>query len=84
MAKKKMIAERDIENGYPKGQFVAKLRRLGDCIEKNKRFTIQLAGEKISIPPTALISIEHERGLLEEESEFQIRWAIEGKTQKSK
>ena len=30
---KKKRAERDNEKGYPKGQFVAKLRRLADCID---------------------------------------------------
>jgi hypothetical protein len=43
-----------------------------------------LAGEKISIPPTAIISIEHERGASEEEIEFQIKWPLEGKTKKAK
>jgi len=76
----KKKAERDIEKEYPNEQFVAKLRRLADCIEQGKRFQIQVAGEKISIPPTASISIEHERGPSEEELEFQITWPVKGKT----
>ena len=60
-------------------QFVAKLRRLADCIEQNKRFQVQVAGEKILIPPTATISIEHERGSSQEEVEFQLKWQIERK-----
>jgi hypothetical protein len=39
-----------------------------------------MAGEKISIPPTASISIEHERGSSKEELEFQVRWPTERKT----
>jgi hypothetical protein len=39
--------KRDIEKCYPQRQFVAKLRRLADCIEQSKRFEIHLAGEKI-------------------------------------
>jgi amphi-Trp domain-containing protein len=67
---------RDIEKGYPKEQFVAKLRRLADCIENGKRFNLQVGGERLSIPPTALISIEHERGSAEEEIEFQLKWPV--------
>jgi hypothetical protein len=40
---------------------------------------IQVAGEKVSIPPTASISIEHERGSSEEELEFQIKWPVKAK-----
>jgi len=77
--KQKKRPGRDIQKDYPKGQFVAKLRRLADCIEQNKRFQVQVAGEKILIPPTAIISIEHERGSSEEEVEFQLKWQIERK-----
>jgi len=77
--KQKKRLGRDIQKDYPKGQFVAKLRRLADCIEQNKRFQVQVAGEKILIPPTAIISIEHERGSSEEEVEFQLKWQIERK-----
>ena len=80
MKMKKKKPERDIEKGYSKERSVSKLRRLADCIEKGNRFKIQVAGEKISIPPTAIISIEHERGLSEEEVEFQIKWPLGGKT----
>ena len=71
MADKKV---RDIEKTYPAKQFVSKLRRLADAIENDERFRIQIAGERISIPPDATISVEHERGGGEEEVEFQIRW----------
>ncbi len=66
--------KRDIEKGYPARQFVAKLRRLADCIEQGKRFQIQVAGERISVPPNAIINLEHERGAKEEEIEFQLKW----------
>ena len=74
MATRKKKAERDIEKGYPARQFVAKLRRLADCIEEGQRFRIQVAGERISIPPDATINIEHEREKGCEEIEFQIKW----------
>lgn len=76
--------QRENEKCYPQKQFVAKLRRLAHCIEQSKRFEIHLAGEKISIPPTAIVSIEHERGASEEEIEFQIKWPLEGKAKKEK
>lgn len=78
MAARKKKSKRDTEKGYPATQFVAKLRRLADCIEQGKRFQIQVHGERISIAPNARISIEHERCAAEEEIEFQLRWPIDG------
>lgn len=77
MAKSKIRAERDIEKGYPAKQMAAKLRRLADCIEQGKRFRIQIAGERIYVPPDARINIEHEREGSEEEIEFQLKWRID-------
>lgn len=71
MARKK---SRDIEKHYPKAAFVAKLRRLADAIEKDERFVISVAGERIYVPSRAQFNIEHERGSGEEEIEFQIKW----------
>ncbi|MDI5889977.1 amphi-Trp domain-containing protein [Halomonas rhizosphaerae] len=67
-------AERDVEKGYPKADFVAKLRRLADAIEKEERFEIQIAGERIYVPLRAKFTIEHERSDDEEEIEFQLKW----------
>lgn len=69
--------QRDVEKSYPADQFVDKLRRLADSIERGEKFRIQVAGERITIPPNAVISIEHERGGSEEELEFQLKWPIE-------
>lgn len=69
--------ERDIEKGYPKADFVAKLRRLADAIENGDRFEIQIAGERIHVPVRAQFTIEHERSDEEEEIEFQIKWLRE-------
>ena len=76
MAKRMRRAKRDIEKDYPAKQFVAKLRRLAACIEEGRRFRIQVAGERVSIPPAAKINIEHERGSSEEEIEFQLTWQL--------
>jgi amphi-Trp domain-containing protein len=68
------LKNRDIEKAYSNEQFVEKLRRLADCIEKGERFDIQIAGERIYVPKDAIFNIEHEREGREEEIEFQIKW----------
>jgi amphi-Trp domain-containing protein len=77
LAARKKRASRDIEKDYPAKQFAAKLRRLADCLEQGKRFRIQVAGERVSVPPSATINIEHEREGSEEEIEFQLSWTLE-------
>ena len=69
--------DRDIEKGYSTKQMVAKLRRLADCLEQSKPFTIQIAGERIRIPARASFTIEHEREGGSEEVEFQFKWDLE-------
>lgn len=69
--------ERDVEKGYSKAEFVAKLRRLADALEKGDRFEIQIAGERLYVPARAQFTIEHERSDDEEEIEFQIKWSRE-------
>lgn len=66
--------ERDIEKGYSTAQFVAKLRRLADALEKGEKFEIQIAGARIYVPVRAQFNIEHEHEGDEEEIEFQIKW----------
>ncbi len=68
--------ERDIEKVYDAKDFVAKLRRLADALEAGRAFSIQVAGERIYIPATASISIEHERSDEGEEVEFQLKWEL--------
>ena len=77
MATQKKRRKRDIEKNYPVKQFVKKLRRLADCLEQGQRFQIQVVGERVSIPATSIINIEHERGNSAEEVEFQLKWLIE-------
>ncbi len=64
----------DIEKEYPLNQFIEKLRRLADCLEQGKKFRIQIDGVRLSVPPEAIINIEHERGKGKEEIEFQLKW----------
>ncbi|MBW2492627.1 MAG: amphi-Trp domain-containing protein [Deltaproteobacteria bacterium] len=53
---------------------VSKLRRLADCLENDKPFRIQIAGERINIPSKAIFNIEHEREGNMEEIEFKFKW----------
>ncbi len=75
-----MKDDRDIEKTYPIDDFVSKLRRLADCLEQDKPFEIQIAGERIYVPVRAQYNIEHEREDGEEEIEFQIRWSAESQS----
>ena len=65
---------RDLEKTYPTAEFAAKLRRLADALENDKRFTIRIAGERISVPSSAIFNVEHEREGQNEEIEFQVKW----------
>jgi amphi-Trp domain-containing protein len=76
MAKKK---NRDVEKKYTIKQTVAKLRRLADCLENGKPFQIQIAGERITVPASAIFNIEHEREGNSEEVEFQFKWVATSK-----
>lgn len=69
-------AKRDVVKNYPAKQFVEKLRRLADAIENGDRFRIQVAGQRVSVPPDAMISVEHERGSDTEEIELQLTWKV--------
>lgn len=70
-------SERDIEKVYSLEDFITKLRRLADALEADTPFEIQVAGERIYVPASATISIEHEREGGEEELEFQLKWQYE-------
>jgi len=65
---------RDLEKTYPVADFAAKLRRLADALENNKRFAITISGERISVPSSATFNVEHEREGRNEEIEFQVKW----------
>lgn len=69
-----MKSDRDIEKTYPLDEFIAKLRRLADCLETGEPFEIQIAGERLYVPVRATCNIEHERADGWQEIEFQIKW----------
>ena len=64
----------DGEKVYSTSEFVAKLRRLADALQRGERFEIQVAGERIHVPAGAEFNVEHEREGREEEIEFQLKW----------
>lgn len=76
MPARKRRGRRDVEKVVSRRQFANKLRRLADALEHDRRFQIQIGGQRISVPPDAVISLEHERGDGEEEVEFQLRWTL--------
>jgi amphi-Trp domain-containing protein len=76
MAKKRK-KKRDIEKTYSTKDFVAKLRRFADALESGKSFRIQIAGERLRVPASAVFNVEHEREGKQEEVEFQIKWKNE-------
>ena len=69
--------DRDVEKVYSTSEFVAKLRRLADALEKGEKFEIQVAGERVYVPARSEFNVEHEREGNEEELEFQLRWTNE-------
>ncbi|MBE2292279.1 MAG: amphi-Trp domain-containing protein [Xanthomonadales bacterium] len=72
------MPDRDLTRAYGRAQFVAKLRRLADAIESEAPFTIQVAGERLRIPASAVFNIEHERSGDRQELEFQLLWPADG------
>jgi amphi-Trp domain-containing protein len=76
MAARTRKNRRDVEKVYSTKQFARKLRRIADALEQGQRIRIQVAGERVSIPPDAVINVEHERAKDSEEVELQFRWEL--------
>jgi amphi-Trp domain-containing protein len=70
---------RDVEKDYAVDDYVAKLRRLADCLENRQRFEISIAGERVYVPARAHFNIAHERSEDSEEIEFQLVWSLKDK-----
>jgi amphi-Trp domain-containing protein len=58
------------------------VRRLADALEAEKTFEIQDGGERIYVPPYAVIEFEYERGDGYEEIEIELRWKHDGASQR--
>lgn len=65
----------DVEKEYTRTEVIDKLRRLADALEADKTFEIQIAGERIYVPPYATIEFEYERDEEgNEEIEIELKW----------
>lgn len=64
----------EVEKSYASGEVVAKLRRLADALEQEKTFEIQIAGERIYVPPYTTVEFEYARDGEEEEMEIELKW----------
>ena len=69
-----MGTEKDVEKSYSNKEVVAKLRRLADALEEGKTFEIQIAGERIYVPPYASVEFEYQREGDAEEVEIELSW----------
>ena len=69
-----MADEKEVEKSYATKETVSKLRRLADALEGEKTFEIQVAGERIYVPPYARVEFEYAREGDEEELEIEIKW----------
>ena len=76
MTIRKKTKNRDVEKTCTTKQFIEKLRRLADCLEKGEAFRIQIGGERLTVPADALANIEHEREDGQQEIEFQLTWTV--------
>ena len=64
----------DVEKPYPTKEVVAKLPRLAEALEQEVTFEIMIAGERIYVPPHAVVEFEYERRGEEEEMEIELKW----------
>lgn len=69
-----MAIEKDVEKSYSNKGVAAKLRRLADALEEGKTFDIQVAGERVRVPPHAEVEFEYQREGDEEELEIELKW----------
>ena len=69
-----MGREKEVEKSYSTAEVVAKLRRLAEALEEEKTFEIQIAGQRIYVPPYAKVEFEYERNGNEEEVEIELKW----------
>ena len=71
------MEDREIEKSYSLGEFIAELRRLADTLEADGNFSIELEGEDVVIPESAIASIAYEIEDGRAEIEFQMTWDVE-------
>jgi amphi-Trp domain-containing protein len=68
------MEDREIEKTYSVAEFVVELRRLADALEADAGFSVELDGEKVTVPKQAIASIVYEVEDGNAEIEFQLSW----------
>lgn len=69
-----MTNDKDVEKSYSGKQSIAKLRRLADALEAGETFEIMIGGERIRVPPDAIVEFEYQREGDDEEIEIELKW----------
>ena len=69
-----MAEEIDVEKSYPAKAVAAKLRRLAEALENGTNFEIMIAGNRITVPPDAMIEFEYESTEDGEQIEIELEW----------
>lgn len=72
-----MTRSRDVVRTAKKRAFATLLKRIAKSVQSGKPISIAVRREKIKIPSTAKMSIEHERSGKNEEIELQFTWKRE-------
>jgi len=67
-------SDKDVEKSYSTKEVAAKLRRLADALEGEKTFEIQIAGERVYVPPYATVEFEYQREGDDEQIEIELNW----------
>ena len=61
----------DVEKTYSTKATVNKLLRLAAALEAEETFEIQIAGERVYVPPYAMVEIEYERT---DDEAIELKW----------
>jgi hypothetical protein len=69
-----MFDEEGVRKFYTDLEVVATLQRLVELVEQDISVEIQIAGERICVPPYASVVFEHEQGKKKEVVGIKIKW----------
>jgi amphi-Trp domain-containing protein len=72
--RKIMFDEERVRKFYTDLEVVATLQRLAELVEQEIPVEIQIAGERICVPPYASVAFEYEQGKKKEVVEIKIKW----------
>ena len=69
-----MFDEEGVRKFYTDLEVVVTLQRLAELVEQEIPVEIQIAGERICVPPYASVAFEYEQGKKKEVVEIKIEW----------